>query len=248
MTRVISLVPSWTETLLTCGVEVIGRTRYCIHPAPRVGAIPALGGTKQLDWSRWRHLAADLVVMDQEENTRTMAAECPFPVLASQVRSPADAATACAALGRRLNNDKLRALGERWQRIATTHPAPRTWDHLPGVIEWWRRPEVAPRQMIYLIWRKPWMGIGPDTFIGSVLTRLGFGWALPRHDTPYPTIELPTASDPPPLLLLATEPYPFARHRDALLELPYPMALVDGEAYSWFGVRALEFLERHLVE
>lgn len=242
--RVISLVPSWTETLIQCGVEVIGRTRDCVHPADQVVAIPSLGGTKRLDWARWRHLAADLVVMDREENTETMASDCPFPVLATHIRSVTDVAAACFTLAERLGNACLRTVGERWRLTAAASVAPRPWDRLPGVIEWWRRPHTPPQRFLYLIWRNPWMSIGPDTFIGSMFTRLGYGWALPRYDSAYPIIELPEGADPPPLLLLATEPYPFARHKAELLELPFPMALVDGEAFSWFGIRSLAFLER----
>lgn len=242
--RVISLVPSWTETLIACGIEVVGRTRYCIHPAAAVSGIPVLGGTKQLDWSRWRHLRADLVVMDREENTQTIADECPFPVFPTHIRAVDDVSATCAALAERLENVELRTIGERWRRIVGRAPVPRALSQLPGVVDWWRRPEVEPRQCIYLIWRKPWMSIGHDTFIASMLTHLGCGWALPRYSEPYPVIELPQPGDPQPLLLFSTEPYPFERYRAELLKLPFPMALVDGEAFSWFGIRSLAFLER----
>ena len=71
--RVVSLVPSLTETLLECGVEVVGRTRFCIHPADKVADIPAVGGTKEVNWQRCLALEPDLVVMDKEENTLEMA-------------------------------------------------------------------------------------------------------------------------------------------------------------------------------
>jgi len=71
------LVPSLTETLLACGVEVVGRTRYCIHPSEAVRDITVVGGTKGVDWGRVVELAPDLVVMDKDENTREMAESCP---------------------------------------------------------------------------------------------------------------------------------------------------------------------------
>lgn len=244
--RIISLVPSWTETLIACGAEVVGRTRYCIHPAERVATIPVLGGTKQLNWKQWKDLDADLVLMDREENTQTMAATCPFPVFATQVRAIGDVAPACQSLAHRLDNRRLLELGNRWLSVSRNPRPAKSLETIPGIVEWWRRPSVAPSRFLYLIWRKPWMSISPDTFIGSMLGHLGYGWAMPEFDTPYPSLELPEPTGDPPLLLLATEPYPFARHRQKMLALPFPMALIDGEAYSWFGVRSLRFLERQL--
>ena len=66
----ISMVPSWTETLISCGVEVVGRTRYCIHPTPVVKDIAVVGGTKNIDWKKVREIDADLLILDQEENPR----------------------------------------------------------------------------------------------------------------------------------------------------------------------------------
>ncbi|MDP6374701.1 MAG: helical backbone metal receptor [Pseudomonadales bacterium] len=68
--KVVSLVPSLTETLPACGVEVVGRTRYCVHPAGFVSDIAVVGGTKGVNWQKVADLAPDLVVMDKEENTR----------------------------------------------------------------------------------------------------------------------------------------------------------------------------------
>ncbi|SVA87197.1 uncharacterized protein METZ01_LOCUS140051, partial [marine metagenome] len=62
--KVVSLVPSLTETLLACGVEVVGRTRYCIHPAETVRDISVVGGTKGVNWQRVSELSPDLVIMD----------------------------------------------------------------------------------------------------------------------------------------------------------------------------------------
>ncbi|GAB4345419.1 MAG: helical backbone metal receptor [Gammaproteobacteria bacterium] len=246
MSRVISLVPSWTETLLDCGVDVVGRTRYCIHPAERVADIPVLGGTKRLEWSQWRHLEADLVVMDRDENTLEIADQCPFPRFTSHVRSLADAAHDTQRLGEQLDNHPLQQVAQRWHRVISQPLPDRPLAAIPGVLHWLHKPESEPQTLLYLIWRKPWMAAGTGTFIGAMLSHLGFGWALPPAGEPYPTIELEAFDPKTTLLLLSSEPYPFERHLTRLASLPYPMALVDGELYSWYGVRALRFLEEAL--
>ncbi len=247
MSGVISLVPSWTETLVACGVPVIGRTRYCIHPEDHVPSIPILGGTKRLDWSKCQHMEADLVVVDKDENSLEIAEQCPFPLFSSHVRKLPDVARDLDALGCRLQNDPLLELAERWHSVTRHTPTDRPLADLPAVLRWIQPPVKPPQQLLYLIWRKPWMAASTETFIGSMLHQLGFGWAATPGDQLYPTIDLEQYDPETTLLLLSTEPYPFERHLDKLAKLPFPMALVDGEAYSWYGLRALQFLEAHLA-
>ena len=63
--RVVSLVPSLTETLLDWGVEPVGVTRFC-----EVDAYPLVGGTKNPDIDAIVALAPDVVLMDRVENRR----------------------------------------------------------------------------------------------------------------------------------------------------------------------------------
>src|ERR1022692_4596445 len=88
--RVISMVPSWTETLIESGVNVVGRTRFCIHPKDQVKSIQAVGGTKDIDWDKVNGLKPNLVILDQEENPKSMADQCPFPILATHVTQISD--------------------------------------------------------------------------------------------------------------------------------------------------------------
>ena len=71
--KIVCLVPSWTETLLLAGALVVGRTRFCIHPANLVADIPVVGGTKNMKLEDILRLEPDLVIMDQEENRLEMA-------------------------------------------------------------------------------------------------------------------------------------------------------------------------------
>ena len=71
--KIVCLVPSWTETLLECGAEVVGRSRFCIHPADRVKDIPAVGGTKDFRLQEILNLKPAIVILDKEENRKEMA-------------------------------------------------------------------------------------------------------------------------------------------------------------------------------
>ena len=98
----------------------------------------------------------------------------------------------------------------------------------------------------YLIWREPWMGIGPNTFIFSMLEKLGFAQFLPQHDKPYPTLDEQQLGGKNTFHLFSSEPFPFSRHKKWLLEQGFNGAIVDGEVYSWFGIRSFQYLKHYL--
>jgi ABC-type Fe3+-hydroxamate transport system substrate-binding protein len=86
------------------------------------------------------------------------------------------------------------------------------------------------------IWRDPWMVVGPRTFAGDVLARLGlvnvFGTAPDR----YPHVEAgQIRAAAPDLVLLPDEPYPFTAS-DGPEEFPAQrVALVSGRRLTWYG-------------
>ena len=243
------MVPSWTETLLDCGCDVVGRTRFCIHPE-HARDIPVVGGTKTIDWRKVRALEPDLLLLDREENPRAMAEESPVEVFATHVTTVTDLPLELERLAVRLGTAALRDVAARWYRVATSSECSLSaWHDLPGVIEWLRPPaSQAVGSFAYLIWRDPWMAIGPGTFIASMLAAVGLPLAhmFPREagegNPRYPVID-PATLPIDTVLLASSEPYPFHRKREALLDLGRPGAIVDGESFSWFGVRSLSFLE-----
>jgi hypothetical protein len=244
--RVVSLVPSWTETLLECGVEVVGRTRFCVHPSPQVEKIPIVGGTKDLDAEKLAQLKPDLVLVDKEENLPWMAESHDWKVHCSHVESTDDVPRELDWLANFLGSQRLALLAAEW-REQLDHPA---YPHphvaeLPGVLQWTRIPKQEPEVILYLVWRSPWMAVSRQTFVGSMLTQLGFGGRLPNFTEKYPKIDLGKYDHEKTLLLFSSEPYPFARKPQELLSLDFPSAIVDGEAYSWFGYRSLRFLQRN---
>ncbi len=241
-TRVISLIPSITETLIEAGANVVGRSRFCIQPKESIENIPAVGGTKDIDWEQLRALKPDLIILDREENTREMAESCPFPFHALHITNVLHMAPELSRLSQAIDCPPLQVMAERWEAIATKKIKLDRLESLPGMVEWWKPPTQQSR-LEYLIWRKPWMAIGPDTFIHSMLCQLGASNYLLPHTEKYPTINLEALNPEETVLLFSTEPYLFAKEKDELMKLGFSCGLIDAECLSWYGVRSLRFLE-----
>jgi ABC-type Fe3+-hydroxamate transport system substrate-binding protein len=234
--RVISLCPSQTETLFELGLEgrVVGSTRYCIHPAHAVAASTRVGGTKRVDLEMVRRLAPDLIIAEKEENPREMVEALSeiAPVYVTEVVDPPSALAMIRRLGE-LTRTEARA-SELIREIDTA------WSTLPRFSH--------PLRTAYLIWRKPWMAVGPTTYIDSLLSAGGLdnvfgnaGAGGPR----YPEFTLEQLVERrPELVLLSSEPYPFKdQHVDELRSvLPGArVVLTDGEPWSWYGSRMRSF-------
>ena len=237
------MVPSWTETLLTAGINVVGRTRFCIHPQERARQIPVVGGTKDWDLSSVKRLSADLLVFDKEENPKWMSDQSPVPWIATHVQSVENISEELHRLGTRLINADLIAMASRWKTLTKMRLAPEPIENLPGVQHWIRKPDCAISTILYLIWNNPLMAVSRDTFIGSVFEHTSGGRKLPEFSEKYPKIELKSFDPMTTLLLCSTEPFPFHRIKDDLAGWGFPVALVNGEDFSWFGVRTFRFLE-----
>jgi ABC-type Fe3+-hydroxamate transport system substrate-binding protein len=218
--RVVSLVPSATETLLALGVVPIACTRFCEQPG-----LPTVGGTKDPDVAAIVALAPDLVVVNDEENRREDADALVAAGLVLHSMSPravADVARAVGALARAVGCDAP----------SGTVAAPRS----------------ARGRAVVFVWRRPWMTQRSDTYGASVLAHLG--WANPYADAAqrYPETDLAELhASAPDLVVLPDEPYPFrARHRAEVVEA-VPSArvvLVDGRDLFWWGVRTPDAVAR----
>lgn len=244
--KVVSLIPSLTETLIKCGVNLVGRSRFCIHPQPEIESIPKVAGTKDVDWRKVAKVNPDIIILDKEENTLEMAETCPFEYFALHIQSVEDVAPELEKLSEKLENEKLREVAARWRAITKNKlPDNRQIAAMPGMLEWWKKPTVQ-KQFLYLIWKDPWMAAGEPIFIQSVLDLLGFSKARINLDEKYPTLNVSDFSPEQTTLLFSSEPYPFDRYKSEMLELGYSCGLIDGELFSWYGIRSLEFLESEL--
>jgi ABC-type Fe3+-hydroxamate transport system substrate-binding protein len=228
--RIVSLVPSQTELLADLGLEeeVVGVTKFCVHPAHWLKEKTVIGGTKQLHLDRIRQLQPDLIIANQEENDReqvlTLARE--FPVWGSRVVDLPSAWEMITAIGAITGRESAA-------------------QQLVGSIrdEFVQLEQFPLRSAAYLIWRKPYMASGGDTFIHAMLRRAGFTNVFGDQDR-YPEVspEALAAADPE-VILLSSEPYPFGEKHLAELSAICPKAeirLVDGEMFSWYGSRLLK--------
>jgi ABC-type Fe3+-hydroxamate transport system substrate-binding protein len=218
--RVVSLVPSSTETLRAWGVEPVACTRYCEQPDLRT-----VGGTKNPDLDAIVDLAPDLVVMDTTENMADHARELEargVPVLATEIHALGDVAV---EMGRLAD-----AVGVGRSAVpALPHDGP---------------PPVRLRAFVP-IWRRPWMTISGRTYGSSLLAAIGVGNVYAEDAEWFPTVSLDEVRRRRPDLVLApTEPYVFARrHLDELAAVA-PVEVVDGKDLFWWGVRTPGALER----
>ncbi len=228
--RIISVVPSQTELLFDLGLneEVIGLTRFCIYPADKVNQKTLVGGTKTLNINAIHSLNPDFILANKEENTREQIETLRqrYTVHVTDVNTLADALAMIRDVGR------LVGKGSEAENLANRIEN----DLLP-------LPQAPGLTVAYLIWRKPYMVAGADTFIHAMLEQAGFRNAF-ASQTRYPVVsadELKGAQ--PDLIFLSSEPYPFSRKHIGELQVICPSArirLVDGEVFSWYGSRLLQ--------
>ena len=207
--RIVSLVPSVTETLSAWGRDPIACTRFCERPD-----LPQVGGTKDPAVDRITELGPDLVVMDTEENRledHDALVGRGIAVHVLSVRSLADALSAPA--------DLAEQVGVHWDP--------------PDL-----GPSPPPRARAFVpIWRRPWMALGVPTYGASLLEHLGIRTVF-GDEGPYPTVTLANAAARRPDVVLApSEPYPFSARQAAELEPVAPTVFIDGKDLFWWGVR-----------
>lgn len=230
--RIISLCPSITETVLALNPpgQVVGRTRYCIHPEETVKSITAVGGTKKVDFDLIDQLQPDLIIAEKEENPKEVVEtlEKKYPVYVVNVENMDDALKMITDLGS--------ILGCMETATQMTEVVSSKWKAL-------LRPSKTYR-VAYLIWRKPYMAVSSDTFIHCVLEGLGFDNVFSYYPGRYPEINVEDLKNQnPDFIFLSSEPFPFKETHIKELKDQYEAAssvLVDGEMFSWYGVRMLE--------
>jgi ABC-type Fe3+-hydroxamate transport system substrate-binding protein len=231
--RIVSLVPSLTETLFALGVgeRVVGRTRYCTQPPRAVGSVAKVGGTKKVDVTRVLELEPNLIVAVKEENTREDVEVLAGSGVSVFLGAPETVDEAV---------DMLRDLAGRVE-------APRAEDMLAPIeraVKRLRMRRGEPRRVFVPIWKSPYMSVGSDTYVHDVLkTCRGENVFGDRTRYPVVTIEEIEAAQPE-VILLPDEPYPFsAEDLSEVYALDVPAAredrvhLVDGKLLTWYGPR-----------
>ncbi len=225
--RIISLVPSQTELLFDLGLEekVVGLTKFCIHPTEKVKNKPIIGGTKNFHFDLIDALQPDLIIGNKEENYQSgiLQLKEKYPVWLSNISNLVEALEMMQQIG--IITNTLEAANQMTHKIRVSFQVIHSNLALPTA---------------YLIWRKPYMSVGQDTFIQQMLATCGFRNVFIQSNR-YPEInkeQLQAAS--PKLILLSSEPYPFkAKHLQEFRDIcPGALVkLVDGELFSWYGSR-----------
>jgi ABC-type Fe3+-hydroxamate transport system substrate-binding protein len=234
--RIISLVPSQTELLADLGLnkEVVGITKFCIHPASWRSEKTIVGGTKKLRMEVIDELNPDLIIANKEENTREEieALREKYPVYISDIFDLHDASDMIFDIGlmtgKEIESRKL--INTISSSFLSIHPS------------------LEELSVAYLIWKGPYMAAASNTFIDEMIRTCG--WINHFEDKeryPEVTIEELKGAD---LLLLSSEPYPFKQQHIDELQQQLPNAhieLVDGEMFSWYGSR-LQYAPKYFNE
>jgi len=237
--RIVSLVPSQTELLFELGLdqEIIGLTKFCIHPIEKFAERTKIGGTKKLNIQLIRDLNPDLIIGNKEENEQSQIEELMegYPVWMSDIYTLEDAKKSIAQIG----------------ELVDRQPEASYLNHLISAgfndLQTLAVQNGINKKVAYLIWKKPYMLAGRDTFIDNILALNGLSNVI--KEKRYPEIKLnELAKLKPDLIFLSSEPYPFKEAHLEEIRAVVPEAkvmLVDGEMFSWYGsrlVKAVQYL------
>lgn len=227
--RVVSVVPSITELLFDLGLtsEVIGITKFCIHPKLWFDNKTRIGGTKSLNIEKIKSLNPDLIIANKEENEKDQIERIKqfCPVWTSDISTINDCVDMIEKISSIVQKHKS---GKRICNSITSNFNLINTNKLKG------------KSLLYMIWQKPFMAVGNDSIISDIISKMGLTNCL-SHLKRYPTLttqEIKSLN--PDLLFLSSEPYPFSdKHIKAFKSiLPNSkIILVNGEYFSWYGSR-----------
>ena len=228
--RIISLVPSLTELLYDLGLdnEVVGITKFCVHPHDWLGKKQIVGGTKNFWFGVIDQLRPDLIIGNKEENylEGIQKLQLNYPIWMSDVITFNDALDMIRLVAKITDKEK-----EGDSLVSNIQSS------FSQVIE------AQRKRALYLIWRNPWMSVGGKTFIHTMLEKAGFINVFEKENR-YPELTERNIKDlNPEVVLLSSEPFPFKEEHMIELKAMLPNAeikLVDGEMFSWYGSRMIK--------
>lgn len=228
--KIISLVPSITELLFQLGLEkqIAGVTKFCVHPKNACKSKIKIGGTKNIHIEKIKKINPCLVIANKEENVKNQieGLEKLFPVWMSDVNNFNEAINMILQIGEITGTNKnaneiIQAIQSNFSKII-----------IP----------VRKIKVTYLIWQNPFMTVGGDTFIHSMLSKAGFENVF-QSEKRYPEITMQNMIDKQTeILILSSEPYPFKEKHQKEFENLLPgikIFLADGEMFSWYGSRMI---------
>jgi ABC-type Fe3+-hydroxamate transport system substrate-binding protein len=231
--RIVSLVPSQTELLHDLGLEeeVIGITKFCVHPTRWYKNKARIGGTKNVKIPSIHYLKPDLIIANKEENVKEQVEELAknYDVFVTDVNNLTDALN--------MINDMGILVGKSKEAFQMANKIEAKFKKLQNLTSVKRKIKAA-----YLIWKDPFMAVGSLTFINDMMQYCGLENIFSFRDR-YPKTATEEMRIDCELILLSSEPYPFKeKHlKEMALEIPgVRIILVDGEMFSWYGSRLLK--------
>ncbi len=231
--RIISLVPSQTELLAYLGLddEVAGITKFCIHPEIWFRTKTRVGGTKNVNFEKIEHLNPDLIICNKEENkeSEVRALMEKYPVWTSDIHNLDDSLAMINSIGDMVNKqDEVKKLAAK----------------IKNNFKEFEKTKPAPKRVVYLIWKDPYMAAGKDTFIDYTLSTCNFKNVCIEALGRYPQLSMEQIKNlQPELILLSSEPFPFTEKHLTEFKSYFPESipvLVDGEYFSWYGSRLVD--------
>lgn len=233
--RIVSLVPSQTELLFDLGLEdqIVGITKFCVHPKHLLKTKKIVGGTKQVHFDKIKALQPDIIICNKEENTLEMVQELSAiaPVWVTNVVTITD------------NSQMITDFGLLFDKTIEAQTLNQSIDLVLADFKTFIA-AIPPQKAAYFIWKKPYMVAGSGTFINKLLQLnrfINFFGTQSRY--PEIVVDSLTRFEAVDLVLLSSEPYPFKNQDVAEFASFFPNAkirLVDGEYFSWHGSRLLK--------
>lgn len=234
--RIVSLVPSLTELICDLGLEdeLVGVTKFCVHPFHIKSTKTIIGGTKQIKFDKIKELNPDIIIANKEENTQEIVEELSqiCPVWVTDIYTIEDNIQTIEDFGKLFNKrtaatkwiDKIQFAYQDFQQFITDKPS---------------------KKVAYYIWANPYMVAGGNTFINELLKLNHFENIYdnnPKYEGRYPEviIQKMRIQGDPEIIFLSSEPFPFkdehafelGRHTHHAKTI-----FVDGEMFSWYGTR-----------
>lgn len=233
--RIVSLVPSLSETLAAVGVadRVVGVTDHCVWPPAAFDHAARVRGTKNPDVSAIAALQPDLVLANLEENRERHVVALRETGITVHVSYPRDVLDAAATIR---TVSQLVGEAEAGDGIATGIEEAHAAAH--------RRGGGRTLRVLCPIWRDPWMAVGEGCYAAELLEVCGLR-TQPRTGERYPRLDPDRLRGEIDAVLLPSEPYAFGEEHLAEWEdWAVPIRLIDGALLTWHGPRTVDALER----
>lgn len=238
--RIVSLVPSQTELLSYLGLEneVVGITKFCIHPQKWFKEKTKVGGTKKINFEKIEHLSPDLIIANKEENVKSQVEKLSqkYDVWITDVNNLADSIKMINYIGKITNRSKHASI--------LSLEIEKGFEKLKAIAS-----QKIKIPTAYFIWKDPYMVAANHTFINAMMKYCGLQNIFSDQNR-YPEISLNELKhNKTELILLSSEPYPFKeKHKEEIQRIVpgVKIELADGEMFSWYGNRLLKSVDYFL--